>query len=193
MRFRLRNLALAVICLLLLGGGSALAYLVNPVELQSFANRLAKETGGCGGVRFREAVLDSLQERSLKSQNSKRVVTTNELPARVIAHRFAVHNGEYEKMDLLTVNLLMGLRVWTMESLVSQETLVDALCANGASGRTKGSLADVASILGVTLSQDTRDCELRAVARVFVGFGSNRRDLRLQEEYQTQKAQLCAG
>ena len=176
MRFRLRNLALAVICLLLLGGGSALAYLVNPVELQSFANRMAKEAGGCGGARLREAVLDSLQERSLKSQSTARVVRIFDLPGQVIATRFAFHKGEYEKMDLLEANLRRGLRVWTIEAFVSEDTLLDAFCAIGASGRTKGSIADLVSILGVMLSQDTLDCELRAVDSVFVGFGSNRKD-----------------
>lgn len=191
MRLSFWIIAVIAVCTLVLGGGLAVAGLINPIELQSFADKTAKEAGGCGGKVIREAVLDRLRDLSLKSSTSARPVRINELPGKVVAERFAFHHGEYEKVDLFESNLRRGLRARALEVLVSQETLLDAYCAIGASGRSNGSIADLAKSLGAPVATSSRECEARAVAQVFVELDHYSNNTKLDALYQTYKAQLC--
>lgn len=185
------KLAFFALGLLLLICSAGLVLLVKPLELRSFAFEMANARGGCGGAQFRRAVLDGLRSRSRSRSGLIGYSWPNEHPSVIIAVNFAFHQDEYSNDSLFMLNLRKGLRARAVEFLISQDVLLDALCAKGASGQRYSSLPDLIKSLGVQVQPGLRDCEVRAVAHVFVNWESYASEVKLRSKFTSYKKLFC--
>jgi len=187
----LLKLVVFALGLLLMICGVVLVILVKPAELRSHAVQMASMRGGCGGEQFREAVLEGLESESRRTLARFGYSWPNEIPVSVVANNFAVHRGEYSNDSLFMINSRKGLRSLVLELLVSQEVLLDAFCAFGASGQRNPTLPDLIRILGVRVNSRLRACEMRAIGHVFATWGSYVREGVLMAEFKSYKKVFC--
>lgn len=175
---------------LLLVAVVAFGYLMEPIALRSFTYSTA--SNGCGDERARAAVAQALDAEETASEQSYRPLGTYEVPGRVVAEAFALVRQEDRSLGLFEYNLRKSVRGWALRLLVERETLIDAFCSLGPSGRTPGGFGEIAEVVGLSAPYErAENCEIMAAAWVFVELDSPSNDAALRHRYQEHKTRFC--